>query len=184
MYSKLARLGTYYSNAMLAGYIAINTQLWDVSSYMEDAGIDSINPTKPRPVYKRLNCNLPTDAQDLPFSLKMFGCGYNKSLPQAAEPACDDAAAAYAAYVEWCAPAQCVVMSQKSGYFVTMQALAAVGGIWTIVSILLVSFVWKVVCFAERHVPGTFKMPQWLALLGVTSLAPAGPSRETLVQSV
>lgn len=110
-----------------------------------DAAGDIIifDPAEGSPI-TRIKCDV-ADVE-LPFTLEEFCCwpalltNNYFSKCAAPQPGCPDP---YLAYVNWCDPRLCHELKQKRPYLKTMQLLAAIGGLYGMLTLFVVAIVWN-----------------------------------------
>lgn len=87
---------------------------------------------------------------------------------------CDDP---YEAYIRWCAPAMCNELAPKSGYIQAMQILAAMGGLYSLIGLFAITFIWQFFTWAESKVA----LEPWLQ--GLCSCFGGPPAAHDTVQA-
>lgn len=98
---------------------------------------------------------MPSNASELPWRLKHY-CPKVASVQGAAKAAsggvnltqglstvnCTDP---YLAYQQWCRPQYCIQMQEKGVWERTTESLAALGGLWSLITAVLFTFAWPAI---------------------------------------
>ena len=93
---------------------------------------------------------MPEPAQ-LPVKLQEL-CATNGSVGFELIPNCTKP---YEAYLQWCQPVVCHIVSHKSGYLTAMQIMAAIGGMYSIFTLFVFAILWRI-C---RHIEEWISLP-------------------------
>jgi hypothetical protein len=106
--------------------------------------------------------NMPSSTNELPYRLKQF-CPIVLS-PAAINPGevnltrglstvnCSDP---YLAYQQWCSPHYCIQMQEKGVWERAAESLAALGGLWSVMTAVLFTFAWPAIYASYK------KYKQW-----------------------
>lgn len=96
-----------------------------------------------------ISCNnLPQDIQKLPFVLSEWCCHDDVSVNPPGSVCAEFSTGCrdpYKAYMDWCSPVLCHEVQAKTAYLKGMQMMAAIGGIYGIFTLFVVTVVWN--CF-------------------------------------